>query len=160
MKLTEPAPGSWKLEAFDDAFLIHDSNGELVETVYTGEGNARLLAGASEAQQLLIESTSQMLRAARMLDLIGHHDHHIRMGMDALCERTMAWLKEHGGVDAKEFLDDVEDRSMLHCTDCGKAMSDEQVRMLKNLYGKNWNQVCYKCHTDHPSEPQVQILYR
>ena len=33
---------------------------------------------------------------------------------------------EHGGVDAKEFLDDVEDRSMLYCTDCGKAMSDER----------------------------------
>ena len=107
-----------------------------------------LKAGAPEAQQLLIESTSQMLRAARILDLIGHHDHYIRIGMDALCERTMAWLKEHGGVDAKEFLDDVEDRSMLHCTDCGKAMSDEQVRMLKNTYGEKWKQVCYECRTD------------
>jgi hypothetical protein len=128
--------------------LIHGSDGELVETVYTGEPNARLLAGAFEAAQLIIESTSQMLRAARMLDLIGHHDHHIRIGMDALTERTMAWLREHGSVDAKDFIAEVEDRSMLHCTDCGHAMSDEQVRMLKNLYGKNWNHVCHKCHTD------------
>ena len=141
-------PGPWVLTPFDYAFLIHGSDGELVETVYSGEANARLLTGASEAQQLLIESTSQMLRAARMLDLIGHHDHHIRMGMDALCERTMAWLREHGDADAKEVLADIDDRSMLHCTDCGKPISDEQVRMLKNLYGKNWNQVCHKCHTD------------
>jgi hypothetical protein len=136
------------VEAFDDAFLIYDKNGELVETVYTGEANARLIAGASEAAQLIIESTSQMLRAARILEAVGQRDHPARAGMDALAERTMAWLKEHGDANAKAFLDDIEDRSMLHCTDCGRAMSDEQVRMLKNLYGKNWKQVCYKCRTD------------
>lgn len=146
--LDKPTPGPWTYTAFDDAFFVNGKDGELVETVYTGEANARLIAGAFEAVQLIIESTSQMLRAARMLDLIGHHDHYIRIGMDALCDRNMKWLKKHGGPDGKEFLDEVEDRSMLHCTDCGKAMDDDEVGMLKNTYGKDWKQICFKCRTD------------
>jgi hypothetical protein len=141
-------PGPWTLSQFDAAFLIHGSDGELVESVYTGEANAKLLSGASEAQQLIIESTSQMLRAARMLDLIGHHDHHIRMGMDALCERTLMWLKEQGDADAKAFLADIEDRSKIHCTDCGKPIEDDEIQMLKNTYGKHEYSICWNCRID------------
>jgi hypothetical protein len=42
------APGPWTLTKFDQGFMIHDADGNLVETVYTGEANARLIAAAPD----------------------------------------------------------------------------------------------------------------
>jgi hypothetical protein len=65
--------GPWLMEVYDEDILIVDSDGELVETVYTGEANARLLAGApilAEEVKRLREENNE-LRSALMFDNTG-----------------------------------------------------------------------------------------
>jgi hypothetical protein len=56
--VSEPnfTPGPWTLTKFDQGFMIHDADGNLVETVYTGEANARLIAAAPDLYAALKRS--------------------------------------------------------------------------------------------------------
>jgi hypothetical protein len=46
--------GPWRITDFgEDGVMIHGSNGELVETVYTGKANAQLIASAPEIYEAL-----------------------------------------------------------------------------------------------------------
>ena len=41
-------PGPWTLEQIEDVFFVRGANGDLVETIYTGEANAKLIAAAPD----------------------------------------------------------------------------------------------------------------
>ena len=63
--------GEWRAESFLGDWVIYNDADELVETVYSGEANAHLLAASKKLYEALIDTLDFVTRHSNRWDGVG-----------------------------------------------------------------------------------------
>ena len=83
--------GEWRAESFSGGWVIYNDADELVETVYSGEANAHLLAASKKLYEALVLLQHEMIESGNA----GSED----FGWSAAIEKTREALAAARGED-------------------------------------------------------------